>query len=105
MECSRGSFGYSGMARRRCSDGATAHTDIAGGGTTALDGIEGEGARRKYSDGVAAHTDIVGGWGRYWGAGGLLIQAGEFIVEPGEEGLFQQSLPEDVDDGTCNVDH
>ncbi|MBQ9821747.1 MAG: hypothetical protein IJM58_06460, partial [Muribaculaceae bacterium] len=45
-------------------------------------------ARRKYSDGVAAHTDIVGGWGRYWGDGGLLIQAGEFIVEPGEEGLF-----------------
>lgn len=58
MECSWGSFGSSGMARR------------------------------KYSDGVAAHTDIVGGWGRYWGAGGLLIQAGELIVEPGEEGLF-----------------
>ena len=58
MECSRGTIGYSGMARR------------------------------KYSDGVAAHTDIAGGCGRYWGAGGLLIQAGEFIVEPGEEGFF-----------------
>lgn len=38
-------------------------------------------------------------------AGGLLIQVGEFIIEPGEEGLFQQSLPEDVDDGAHHVDH
>ena len=29
-----------------------------------------------------------GGCWRYWVAGGLLIQVGEFIVEPGEEGLF-----------------
>ena len=83
MECSRGSFGYSEMARRKYSDGVAAHTNIAGCGDDCGQG----------------------GWGRYWGAGGLLIQAGEFIVEPGEEGLFQQSLPEDVDDGTCNVDH
>lgn len=77
MECSRGSFGYSGMARRKYSDGVAAHTDT--------DGDEGDCAR-----GID---------------GGLLIQAGEFIVEPGEEGLFQQSLPEDVDDGACHVDH
>lgn len=88
MECSRGSFGSSGMARRKYSDSVAAHTNIAGGGTTALDGIEGEGARRRYSDRVAAHADIAGGCWRYWGAGGLLIQVGEIIVEPGEEGFF-----------------
>lgn len=85
MECSWGSFGYSGMARRKYSDEVAAHANIAGGGAR---GIEGEGARRRYSDRVAAHADIAGGCWRYWGAGGLLIQAGEFIVEPGEEGLF-----------------
>lgn len=30
MECSWGSFGYSGMARRKYSDGVAAHTDTEG---------------------------------------------------------------------------
>lgn len=57
MECSRGSFGYSGMARRKYSDRVAAHTNIAGGGAR---GIEGEGARQRYSDIVAAHIDTEG---------------------------------------------
>ncbi len=43
MECSRGSFCYSGMARRRCSDGAAAHTNTADGGAAGLEALRARG--------------------------------------------------------------
>lgn len=43
MECSWGSFGYSGMARRKYSDGVAAHADIAGGGAAGLEALRARG--------------------------------------------------------------